>query len=177
MANPTDLVKVRMQSEGRLAAGQRPRYAGVMDAYRTIVRAEGVAGLWTGLGPAIARNSVINATELASYEQCKEALLARGAADGLPVHVAAGVGAGAMATLIGNPVDVVKTRVMSSGTPGAQVYAGALDCLVRTARQEGLGAFYQGVAPQFFRLTGWSVVMFVTLEQLKGGVGRFMSSR
>ena len=168
MANPTDLVKVRMQSEGRLAAGQRPRYAGVLDAYRTIVRTEGVRGLWTGVGPAIARNSVINATELASYEQCKEALIASGARDGLPVHFAAGVAAGAMATLIGNPVDVVKTRVMSSGTPGAPVYAGALDCALSTLRAEGLGAFYQGVAPQFLRLTGWSVVMFVTLEQLKG---------
>ncbi len=156
-----------MQSEGRLAAGQRPRYAGVVDAYRTIVRTEGVLGLWTGLGPAVARNSIINATELASYEQCKEALLAAGARDGLPVHFASGVGAGLMATLVGNPVDVVKTRVMSSGTPGAPVYRGALDCLVTTLRTEGPGAFYQGVLPQFFRLTGWSVVMFVSMEQLK----------
>jgi solute carrier family 25 uncoupling protein 8/9 len=146
-----------------------------MDAYRTIVRAEGLAGLWTGLGPAIVRNSIINATELASYEQCKEALLAWGAADGLPVHFAAGVGAGAMATLIGNPVDVIKTRVMSSGTPGAQVYSGALDCALRTLRQEGPAAFYQGVAPQFFRLTGWSVVMFVTMEQLKGLASRALA--
>ena len=38
--------------------------------------AEGVRGLWTGLGPAVLRNSVINATELASYEQAKEVLLA-----------------------------------------------------------------------------------------------------
>jgi solute carrier family 25 uncoupling protein 8/9 len=156
-----------MQSEGRLLAGQRPRYAGVMDAYRSIVRADGLAGLWTGLGPAVARNSIINATELASYEQCKEALIAAGAQDGLPVHIGAGVGAGLMATLIGNPVDVIKTRVMSSGTPGAAVYRGALHCAVSTLRGEGLGAFYQGVVPQFFRLTGWSVVMFVTMEQLK----------
>ena len=172
MANPTDLVKVRMQSEGRLAPGQRPRYAGVADAYRSIVRAEGVAGLWTGLGPAVARNSVINATELASYEQCKEALLARGAPDGLPVHAAAGAGAGAMATLVGNPVDVIKTRVMSSGAPGAPVYAGALDCLLKTLRAEGPRALYQGVLPQFFRLTGWSVVMFASLEQLKAAMQR-----
>lgn len=33
---------------------------------------EGVAALWTGLGPNIARNAIINAAELASYDQVKE---------------------------------------------------------------------------------------------------------
>jgi solute carrier family 25 (mitochondrial uncoupling protein), member 8/9 len=190
---PTDLVKVRMQSEGRLAPGQAPRYRGVGDAYRSIVRAEGVRGLWTGLGPAVLRNSVINATELASYETAKEALVYQaGVADGLPAHFAAGAAAGLMATIVGNPVDVIKTRVMAArraaeaGGAGAAasagagagagaaaaaapspVYRGALDCAVQTVRGEGVRALYQGVVPQFYRLTGWSIVMFVTFEKVK----------
>lgn len=179
VANPTDLVKVRMQSEGPLAPGAAPRYRGVLDAYASIVRAEGARGLWTGLGPAVARNSVINATELASYEHTKEALLARGAREGLPLHLASAVAAGAMATVVGSPVDVVKTRVMASrraaeagGAEGGVVYRGAVDCVVRTLRAEGPGAFYQGVAPAFFRLTGWSIVMFLSLEQLQAAARR-----
>lgn len=35
-------------------------------------------GLWKGLGPNIARNAIINAAELASYDQIKESLLATG---------------------------------------------------------------------------------------------------
>ena len=31
-------------------------------------REEGLAGLWTGVGPNIARNAIINAVELASYD-------------------------------------------------------------------------------------------------------------
>jgi solute carrier family 25 uncoupling protein 8/9 len=180
---PTDLVKVRFQSEGRLAPGQAPRYAGVLDAYRTILRTEGLAGLWTGLGPNIARNSIINATELASYDTAKELLLgpAVGLREGLPVHVAAATFAGAMATLLGNPVDVIKTRVMAAqrqaasggggGGAAAPEYRGAIDCLVRTLRSEGPGALYQGVTPQFVRITGWNIVMFVTFEQLKKAAG------
>ncbi len=38
---------------------------------------------------------------------------------------------------------------------------------MKTMRYEGPLAFYQGVAPQFLRLTGWSIVMFVSFEQLK----------
>ena len=156
-----------MQSEGRLIPGQTPRYTGVLNAYSTIVRTEGWLGLWTGWGPNVLRNSIINATELASYEQTKEALLGAGWENNLPTHFASGASAGLMATIIGNPVDVVKTRVMA-----AKGKAGALETIVGTLRNEGPLAFYQGVLPQFFRLTGWSVVMFVSLEQLKALLSR-----
>lgn len=42
-----------------------------------------MAGLWKGLGPNIARNAIINAAELASYDQIKVSLLETGAAAGL----------------------------------------------------------------------------------------------
>jgi hypothetical protein len=32
---------------------------------------EGIGALWTGLGPNVARNAIINAAELASYDQFK----------------------------------------------------------------------------------------------------------
>ena len=38
VANPTDLVKVRLQVEGKLPAGVPRRYSGAWDAYLTIVR-------------------------------------------------------------------------------------------------------------------------------------------
>ena len=37
------------------------------------------SGLWKGLGPNIARNAIINAAELASYDQIKQTMLASGA--------------------------------------------------------------------------------------------------
>ncbi len=33
---------------------------------------EGFTKLWTGLGPNVARNAIINAAELASYDQVKQ---------------------------------------------------------------------------------------------------------
>lgn len=38
VANPTDLVKVRLQAEGLLPSGVPKRYSGAMDAYSTILR-------------------------------------------------------------------------------------------------------------------------------------------
>lgn len=33
---------------------------------------EGLIALWTGIGPNTARNAIINAAELASYDQVKQ---------------------------------------------------------------------------------------------------------
>lgn len=38
IANPTDLVKVRLQSEGKLPPGVPRRYSGAVSAYSTIVK-------------------------------------------------------------------------------------------------------------------------------------------
>ena len=47
-AQPTDVVKVRMQAQVKSVNGARPRYSGTMNAYSTIARTEGMAGLWKG---------------------------------------------------------------------------------------------------------------------------------
>lgn len=46
-------------------------------------------------------------------------------------------------------------------------FSGVGDCFVKTAREEGLGAFYKGFLPNFARLGSWNVIMFLTLEQVK----------
>ena len=116
VASPTDLVKVRMQAEGKLPPGAPRRYPSAFGAYRTIVRTDGVRGLWAGLGPNIGRNAIINAAELASYDQVKQGILNSGLlADGAAVHLLAGLGAGFFAVCCGSPVDVVKSRMMGEG--------------------------------------------------------------
>ncbi|KAL7247357.1 hypothetical protein ACSBR2_002301 [Camellia fascicularis] len=163
VANPTDLVKVRLQAEGNLLPGLPRRYSGALNAYYTIMKQEGLAGLWTGIGPNIARNAIINAAELASYDQVKETILKiPGFTDSVFTHLLAGLGAGFFAVCIGSPVDVVKSRMM-----GDSIYKSTLDCFIRTLKTEGPCAFYKGFLPNFGRLGIWNVIMFLTLEQAK----------
>ncbi|KAJ0020152.1 hypothetical protein Pint_32614 [Pistacia integerrima] len=145
VANPTDLVKVRLQAEGKLLSGVPRRYYGTLDAYYTIVRQEGLAALWTGLGPNIARNALINAAELASYDQVKQTILRiPGFMDNVFTHILAGLGAGFFAVCIGSPIDVVKSRMM-----GDSGYKNTLDCFIKTLKNEGISAFYKGFLPNF----------------------------
>ncbi|KAK9290107.1 hypothetical protein L1049_008271 [Liquidambar formosana] len=172
VANPTDLVKVRLQAEGKLPPGVPRRYSGALNAYSTIVRQEGVGALWTGIGPNIARNAIINAAELASYDQVKETILKiPGFKDDAITHLFSGLGAGFFAVCIGSPVDVVKSRMMGDPT-----YKSTLDCFIKTLKNDGPLAFYKGFIPNFGRLGSWNVIMFLTLEQAKKFVKRIESS-
>jgi solute carrier family 25 uncoupling protein 8/9 len=127
VASPTDLVKVRLQAEGRLPAGAARRYPSAVAAYGIIAKQEGIAALWTGLTPNVARSAVINAAELASYDQVKEVLTGSfGMEDGVPLHLISGLGAGFVAVCVGSPVDVVKSRIMgdSAGRPRVRTASG-----------------------------------------------------
>ena len=171
IANPTDLVKVRLQAQGRQALAEagkappKPKYPSAMAAYRMIAKEEGIAGLWTGVVPNITRNSVINATELATYDQVKQMLLASKLVDdNVFCHILSGLGAGLCACIVGSPVDVVKSRVMGDSVG---MYSGTVDCFVKTLKNDGIMAFYKGFIPNFTRLGSWNVAMFLTLEQVK----------
>ena len=166
--NPADVAMVRMQADGRLPPADRRNYKGVSDALGQMVRREGVGSLWRGSALTVNRAMIVTASQLATYDQAKEAILRKGLMpDGLPTHVAASFTAGLVAAVASNPVDVVKTRVMNmkveKGTPPP--YAGALDCALKTVRAEGPMALYKGFIPTVSRQGPFTVVLFVTLEQ------------
>ncbi|WJX53714.1 Matrilysin, variant 2 [Trifolium repens] len=133
VANPTDLVKVRLQAEGKLPPGVPKRYSGSLNAYSSIVRQEGVRSLWTGLGPNIARNSIINAAELASYDQVKQTILKiPGFTDDVVTHLFAGLGA--VLSAYGD------TKLVMKG-----ISHGACDYLLKPVRLEELKNIWQHV--------------------------------
>ena len=68
IASPTDLVKVRLQVQGKdkLTNPEKIKYNGLIHAYKRIHAEEGIRGFWTGAIPNCARNAIINAAELAT---------------------------------------------------------------------------------------------------------------
>merc|ERR1719446_2027260 len=75
IAVPCDLIKVRMQSDGRLvAAGKldKARYSGLFDAFSRIKATEGMGGFYAGCWPAIQRAALVNLGELTTYDTAKK---------------------------------------------------------------------------------------------------------
>ena len=170
VGNPADVAMVRMQADGRLPPAQRRNYKSVVDAITRMAKQEGVTSLWRGSSLTVNRAMLVTASQLASYDQFKEMILENGVMrDGLGTHVTASFAAGFVAAVASNPIDVIKTRVMNMRVePGATPpYAGALDCALKTVRAEGPMALYKGFIPTISRQGPFTVVLFVTLEQVR----------
>eukprot|EP00658_Telonema_sp_P-2_P042700 TRINITY_DN30695_c0_g1_i1.p1 TRINITY_DN30695_c0_g1~~TRINITY_DN30695_c0_g1_i1.p1 ORF type:complete len:287 (-),score=60.77 TRINITY_DN30695_c0_g1_i1:283-1143(-) len=162
VANPCDLVKVRMIGDGM--NGQAPRYRWFVQALRQVVREDGVAGLYKGVGANVGRASTLAAAEMASYDSIKPLMAKRfELKDGLPLHSATAVCSGFIAAWVANPFDVVKSRVMN----GAGEYKGMVDCFVKTVQAEGIGSLWKGFIPAWGRVGPRVVICFVTMEQLR----------
>ncbi|KAL3838635.1 hypothetical protein ACJIZ3_023226 [Penstemon smallii] len=170
VGNPADLAMVRMQADGRLPHAERRNYKSVIDAISQMTKSEGVTSLWRGSSLTVNRAMLVTASQLASYDQFKEMILEKKLMkDGLGTHVTASFAAGFVASVVSNPVDVIKTRVMNMKVEkgAAPPYTGAIDCAMKTIKAEGPFALYKGFIPTISRQGPFTVVLFVTLEQVR----------
>lgn len=112
------------------------------------------------------RNSIINAAEIASYDQYKEFYVQRLGFNptAFYTHFVCAFCAGFNAVMVGSPVDVLKTRMMNA-QPGQPT--SLFGIVYDIASKSGPLGFYKGFSANFMRLGSWNVVMFVTLEQTK----------
>lgn len=170
IGNPADVVKVRMQAQAKAPAGAKLRYTGIFQAFGKIFAEEGLKGFYQSLGPNIIRNSIIGATEVASYSQFKYYFTKKlDFTDGILVHIVSSGLAGTLAALIGSPADVLKSLIMDGQRmpDGTKKPFDSIGAAIRFKYQTaGLGGFYKGLLPNCQRLVTWNIVMFVTKEQV-----------
>jgi len=166
--NPGDLAMVRMQADSKLPVEQRRGYKNIFDAVSKIAKTEGVLSMWkTGVVPNMNRATIITVGQLAAYDQCKELLIKNaGMKEGVPTHFSASLMAAFIASVLSNPVDVAKSRLMMQGS-GEKLYTGTVNCLTTMARTEGPLSLYKGFAATFARQCPYVVVTWLTVEQLK----------
>ncbi|XP_077978623.1 mitochondrial substrate carrier family protein ucpB-like [Glandiceps talaboti] len=176
IATPTDLIKVRMQAEGRLATGQQKRYRSTFHAFSDIIHHEGVKGLYRGVGPTVQRAAILTATQIPSYDHSKHFLLNTGVMKEGPVlHVICSFFAGFMTAATTSPVDVVKTRIMSQHIKGVakgeHKYKHSFDCFNKIIRTEGVLGLYKGFIPNWVRIGPHTVISLFLFEQFRKLVG------
>lgn len=171
VASPADLVKVRMQADGRMVSHcLQPRYGGPFDALNKIIFAEGFRGLWKGVVPNVQRAFLVNMGELACYDHAKHFIIESHIAnDNIYAHTLASAMSGLSATALSCPADVVKTRMMnqSLSEDGKLRYKNSIDCLAKTVRIEGARALWKGFFPTWARLGPWQFVFWVSYEKFR----------
>ena len=106
--------------------------------------------------------------QIAFYDQVKALLLASGHFQDNPkTHFVSSLAAGAIATTLTQPLDVLKTRSMNAA-PGQ--FTGLWDIVKYTGRLGPLG-FFKGYIPAFVRLGPHTIITFLLLEQLRLNFG------
>ena len=148
---PFDFIKIKLQMQGR-SANPVKKYNGVYGGLKTIYHEKGVVGLFGVWRISFAREWWYSGLRMGLYEPVKHAFggTDRHATD-LSVKIASGAVSGTIASLLSNPLDLVKVRYMAvEGDPYAAL-GPPVKFLVNMARKGGIRALYQGLAPNCMR--------------------------
>ena len=178
---PLDLIKVRLQvnedaRSNTLAKSQR---LSSLQAFRVVVRHEGLMGLYQGLIPAVIGSAVSWGGYFFVYEGLKREYAQfspRADASSKTLtsleNFSLACLAGASMVLLTNPVWLIKTRMQLQMTHAAKEhnmkapYSGLLDAGRTIVREEGFWALYKGAGPALL-LVSHGGVQFVVYEFLK----------
>ncbi|KDQ55413.1 hypothetical protein JAAARDRAFT_37436 [Jaapia argillacea MUCL 33604] len=168
VGNPAEIIMVRLQGDMAKAPEKRLNYKNCFDGLFRMTKEEGVSSLARGMGPNVLRAVLMNASQLASYDFFKAELLKTGYfEDNIICHFTASFGAGTVATTVCSPADVLKSRIMNASGPGSSSTMGAIRTALAT---EGPMFMFKGWVPAWTRLQPTTILIFLTLEQLKNVV-------
>jgi len=164
VGNPAEAIMVRMQGDFAKPPEKRLNYKHCFDGLYKMIRDEGPGSLTRGMTPNVVRAILTNASQLASYDWFKAELIRSGLKDGIGCQFLASFAAGTVATTVCSPVDVIKSRIMNASGPGSSSTMGA----IRTSiANEGYTFMFKGWVPAWCRLQPTTILIFLSLEQLK----------
>jgi solute carrier family 25 oxoglutarate transporter 11 len=164
---PADIAKTRLQL--------LPKGTSMVTVMRGIVAKDGVTGLYAGMSASIMRQAVYGTARLGLHREFSERLRAQQGGGDLSALASAGSAmvSGALASVIGTPMDVCMVRMQADGMLPAgerRGYKNVFDALVRIARAEGVGGLWQGFEPTAFRAIAMNVGMMASFDQAKQAI-------
>ncbi|XP_027528487.1 mitochondrial uncoupling protein 4 isoform X4 [Neopelma chrysocephalum] len=146
-------------------------FRGVHHAFLKILSEGGIRGLWAGWVPNVQRAALVNMGDLTTYDTVKHFLLLNTPlVDNSVTHSVSSVCSGLVAAVLGTPADVVKTRIMNQPRDKqgrGLLYKSSMDCLIQTVQGEGFMSLYKGFIPTWMRMAPWSLVFWLTYEQIR----------
>uniref|UniRef100_A0A8D0DVK3 Solute carrier family 25 member 48 n=1 Tax=Salvator merianae TaxID=96440 RepID=A0A8D0DVK3_SALMN len=173
IGTPVDLVKIRlqMQTQTFIEAFALPRAhaspdpnQGPVHCVGTILRQEGLAGLYRGVGAMIVRDVPGYCFYFIPYTLFCGWFTPEGCLSPSPFSVwMAGGLAGAISWGTATPMDVVKSRLQADGVY-LNKYRGVIDCISQSYHCEGIKVFFKGLTVNAVRGFPMCAAMFLGYE-------------
>lgn len=165
---PLDLVKNRMQLSG--VGGAKKQYKNTFHALTTILKAEGVSGIYTGLSAGLLRQATYTTTRLGVYTTLFESVSKDGKAPSFATKAAIGVCAGGIGAFVGTPAEISLIRMTADGRlPVAERrgYTNVFNALGRITSEEGVLTLWRGCGPTVARAMVVNAAQLSTYSQAK----------
>ncbi|KAL3455625.1 mitochondrial carrier domain-containing protein [Aspergillus heterothallicus] len=165
--HPLDLIKTRLQVDRT----EGSRVGGSVRVIRQIFHTEGgLAAFYRGLTPNIIGNSSSWALYFLLYGDIKGAIAHRKQESAKQLtssdyFISSGA-AGALTSILTNPIWVIKTRMLATGSKSPGAYTSFTTGAVQIFRSEGLPGFYRGLIPSLFGVSH-GALQFMAYEKLK----------
>lgn len=166
---PWEAIKVRTQTT------YPPFAKNLLDGYRKMTAEGGIAVLFRGLGPLMARQVPYTMVKFAAFENIVDAIYAR-----LPrkkreysllaqtgVSFAGGYIAGIFAAIVSNPADVLVSKINNESKEGESLGAATR----RIYGRIGFSGLWQGVVTRIFMLGTLTGMQWLIYDSFKGAVG------
>jgi solute carrier family 25 protein 34/35 len=164
LGSPFFLVKTRLQSYSPfLPVGTQHKYRNALDGLRLIYNAEGVRGLYRGVGPAMIRTGFGSSVQLPTYFLSKRMLAKHfDMQEGPGLHLTSSAISGIVVCVFMHPPDTIMSRMYNqTGT----LYKSAFDCLYSTVKTEGVLALYKGFSAHLARIWPHTILTLSLAEQ------------
>lgn len=162
-----DVVKTRVQLQGKVPVPGQDHYTSMMDCFSKIIKNEGFSRLYRGIGAPIMMEAPKRATKFAANDSWGVFYrnLFGVSKPNQSLAILTGATAGATESLVVVPFELVKIRLQDKASAGK--YNGLVDCVVKTVKQEGPLALYNGLESTAWRHILWNAGYFGCIFQVK----------
>lgn len=144
-------------------------YSNLPSAVKGLARNQGIKGFYTGWWPGLAGKIPSYGLTWTLFQQIKRLQLKVMEREPTDIENSImGCMAAATTVCVMIPLDTVKTRLVTQARfPDLEPYKGILDCAVRVSKEEGVIAFYRGLAPRLISVVPMIGIQFGVYEFMK----------
>ncbi|KAH8261591.1 hypothetical protein KR044_012112 [Drosophila immigrans] len=183
ISQPLDVLKIRFQLQVEpLSKSNDSKYVGMLQAFATIYREEGLRGIWKGHLAGQLMSISYALVQFWSYEQLRHAANQTQFFHDhyhLNYFVCGGT-AGCIGTIFAQPFDVVRTRVVAADPDSRTSKLGAVSGVFRVFHKEGFRGITSGLwltLLQIYPLVGANFLFYKLFNRMLVSVGEFITDK
>jgi solute carrier family 25 protein 34/35 len=165
LACPFFLLKTQFQVQGG-GAGFQHSHTTMTGAASAIYKEGGVSAFWAGADAFVPRVIALVSVQMTAYDYIKQKATENGI-DGMKNHFLSSALAAGAACIAMQPFDLVAARLMNQPKGTSRMYAGPIDCAIKTVKAEGPIGLYKGCLANYLRMSPQYILTFIFFEQIK----------